>query len=546
MAPTQKESGHEKLVRAGFLRQAHSGIFQLLPLGARVQDKIERLVDKHMQSLGASRLSLSTITSESLWRKSGRFESVAPELFRLRDRKDVPLLLAPTHEEEITVMVASTLKSYKDLPLRLYQITRKYRDEIRPRHGLLRSREFLMKDMYSFDTTYESAFQTYQDTVAAYKAIFSELKLPVVVAEASSGDMGGDLSHEYLLAHPIGSDTMATCNSCGYAANDEVAASRPVPLSETSDVSASSVCMWRGITKDRRTLVNAWLYKPRYDITPEDVNIHAIKSVVPDLDTSLTGDVLPMWKDALEGAPKDAPVRLLNVVDSRLSPFVKELADSPEIIPSEFSVGPEHSTITQTNNGSSLNLLRLQDGDGCVRCESGTLRVDRALELGHTFYLGTRYSEPLDALVSLPEAPGKKIPVQMGCYGIGISRIFGTVAEHLADDKGLNWPNAIAPFQAVVIPTSDTTQDTLDFYDRLSQSGTRSDAPLDIVLDDRKQGFGWKMKDADLTGYPVTVVLGRGWKDKGTCEIQCRRLSVRENISLEAAPAYLRGLLEQL
>lgn len=406
-----------------------------------------------------------------------------------------------------------------------------------------------MKDMYSFDMTYEAAFQTYQDTVAAYKAIFKELKLPVIVAEASSGDMGGDLSHEYLLSHAIGSDTVATCDSCGYAANDEVATSRPAPLGKAGDITAANVCTWRGITKDRKTLVNAWLYKPHDGTSPEDVNIHAVKSVVPDLDTALTGDVLPVWKESVTAATDAAnPVRLINVVDSRLAPYVEKLSGSPEIVPADFSTGIKQSTITQGENGASLNLLRLADGDTCSRCESGSLRIDKALELGHTFYLGTRYSEPLDARVSPPDAPGKPVPVQMGCYGIGISRIFGTVAEHLADEKGLNWPSAIAPFQVVVIPTSsgETEQGMLDFYDQLALSGSRSEAPLDVVLDDRKQGFGWKMKDAELTGYPVAVILGKGWKEKGTCEVQCRRLSIKENVPFEAAPAYLRGLLEQL
>ncbi|EGX90226.1 prolyl-tRNA synthetase [Cordyceps militaris CM01] len=534
IAETESESGHDKLIRAGFLRQSQAGIFQLLPLGLRVQNKIEKLIDKHMESIGASRLSLSTITSEELWKKSDRLDSVAPELFRLKDRKEVSLMLSPTHEEEITTLVANAVQSYKDLPLRLYQITRKYRDEMRPRQGLLRSREFLMKDLYTFDLSSEAAIETYQQVQAAYKAIFDEMKVQILVAEASSGDMGGNHSHEYHLADSTGEDTVAHCNSCEYTANDEVAISKINPQHALDTNAPSSYGLWRGITKDRNTLINAWY--PQSD--GGNLNVHAVKTLVPELDTSVH-DPLPLWEVAVDN-PETA---LVNIVDSRLAPGFGKIHSKLALLPEELQddfIGPQFATSTATN-GDGLNLLALAEGDGCPRCESGTLKISRALELGHTFYLGTRYSKPLEALVSLPEKPSQPIPIQMGCFGIGVSRIFGAVAENRADSRGLNWPRAIAPFEVAVIPSSAVNDEMLAFFDSLVDGGS-----FDAVLDDRKKAFGWKMKDADITGYPVVVVLGKAWRERGVCEVQCRSLELKQEVAASELPMVLEQLLQKL
>ncbi|KPM39979.1 hypothetical protein AK830_g6566 [Neonectria ditissima] len=551
----EDEFGHGKLIRAGFLRQAHSGVFQLLPLGLRVQDKIEKLIDKHMQSVvlkGASRLSLSTISSEDLWRKSGRLELVASELFRLVDRKETPLILSPTHEEEITTLVAGTLKSYKDLPIRVYQITRKYRDERRPRHGLLRSREFLMKDLYTFDLTTSAAIETYREVSAAYRGFFSELKLPFIVAEASSGDMGGDLSHEYHLPSAVGEDTVVNCDSCDYAANDEVATARSPPPSKDAVASASQIRVWRGISQDRNVLINVWY--PQADAGQPDhgPNLHAVKSAVPDVDTSID-DSLVFWEDALSRGK----AKVMNVIDTRLASGFDRLREQLPLLPDSLkSHDAEHSFVGGAGTNTSLNLVRLADGDGCPRCDEGTLKVHRALEVGHTFHLGTRYSVPLDACVTLPQTelpeaageglvPGTRHPVQMGCHGVGVSRIFGAVAEVLADKKGLNWPRSIAPFEVALIPTSGLAEQSLDLYDTLA--GRNDFGPgFDVVLDDRKVSFGWKMKDADMVGYPVVVIMGKLWKESRICEVQCRRLSVEEHVSVEELPAFVSGLLERL
>ncbi|KAG5967193.1 hypothetical protein E4U57_001163 [Claviceps arundinis] len=553
VAASETETGHEKLIRAGFLRQSQSGIFQLLPLGLRVQNKLEALLDKHMASIGASKLSLSTLTSEELWRRSGRFDQISSELFRLADRKQFSMMLSPTHEEEVTSLVASTLKSHKDLPLRLYQTTRKYRDEMRPRHGLLRSREFVMKDLYSFDKSFASAVSTYDEVAKAYRAFFADLKLPILVAEASSGDMGGNHSHEYHLPSSVGEDTVISCDSCDYTANDEVATARS-PLDSVvpgQNMQDKDIRIWHGITKDRNGLVKAWYPGKGSAGKTAEINMHAVKEVIPDLDPSID-DPLKAWAEIMSAHAESTShggIRIINVVDMRLIDSYSEMMNDDHISPADKGIPVR--TISQLpgtteNNAKGLDLLRPMEGDGCPRCETGQLRVQKALELGHTFYLGTRYSEPLALTVALPNSK-EPVPVEMGCYGIGVSRIFGTVAEHKADERGLQWPRAIAPFEVVVIPSSGITDATLDFYDKLScQLAASEGRAVDTVLDDRKLTFGWKMQDADMIGYPAVVVLGRAWRDKGICEVQCRSLSLKENIPVGDLATYLSSVLSRL
>ncbi|KAL7628239.1 hypothetical protein AAE478_002438 [Parahypoxylon ruwenzoriense] len=538
----------------------------MLPLGQKVQEKLERLIDKHMLQLGASKVSLSSISSQALWQQTKRLEGYGPELFRFADRKDVPYLLAPTHEEEITTLVSKTVKSYKSLPLRLYQITRKYRDEIRPRQGVLRSREFIMKDLYTFDYSIDNALLTYSQVRAAYSQLFDELKLPYLVAEASSGDIGGDLSHEYHLPTAIGEDNVVSCNSCDYVANEELATTKVSPSEHTSsdtdqgDLSAAHV--WRGVSKDRSTLINVWYPASS---TGDDINTYAIKSVLPELDSSLN-DSTVFWSSAPEPSETSESrkaLRLVNIIDHRLG---SRFADTLKTSSSQLSLLPQGSNlninsisneyITSSTDGGPLNVLRIRDGDNCPRCGSGELKVQKAIELGHTFHLGTRYSDPLEAHVQVPSNffEGKAVSnsaggmttvsMQMGCHGIGVSRLIGAVADHLADQKGLNWPRAIAPFEAVVIPGKGLEKDGVAVSEYLVNSqGLRS---LDLVFDDRLDSLTWKMKDADLVGYPIIVILGKKWTSDKLCEVQCRRLSSVSYVVLEELPVYINQLLSQL
>lgn len=407
-----------------------------------------------------------------------------------------------------------------------------------------------MKDLYSFDTSYESAIMTYGEVAEAYRAFFAEMKIPVFVAEASSGDMGGDHSHEYHMVSAVGEDTVITCDTCNYTANDEVATANPAFAQQRSaspSMDLTGVQVWRGITKDRRTLINVWYPDKTRDRLQNEVNIHAVKKAVPDLDTSINNPV-QAWEKAAGDIPHlgERSLQILNVIDMRLRPVFDDLESRLPVVPTfeQDQQSIPQASISTADTEEGCNFLRIMDGDGCPRCGHGRLRVNRALELGHTFYLGSRYTDPLDLSVTLPGA-GASTPVAMGCYGIGVSRIFGAIAEHGADDKGLQWPRAIAPFELVIIPTSGTTAEVLEFFDSLTAESSASPR-FDAILDDRKETFGWKMQDADLIGYPVTIVLGKAWREKGLCEVQCRSQSLKESVPTTDLHSYLNQLLSRL
>ncbi|KAH8808382.1 prolyl-tRNA synthetase-like protein [Xylogone sp. PMI_703] len=561
IAATQNEDAHSKLIRAGFLRQAHSGIFHLLPLGLRVQDKLETLIDKHMAKLGASKLSMSSISSEEIWTRSGRLKPGSVELFRFQDRKGTKYLLSPTHEEEITALVSSVVKSYKELPVRVYQISRKYRDELRPRHALA----------------------TYNEVRKAYAELFNELKMPYLVAEADSGDIGGNLSHEFHFPTSKGEDHIVSCSTCDYVANEELAeSSLPTGTGETGGASPAiqpQLRVWRGISQDRLTMINVWYPAHASQGLEYDrgINIYAIKSVFPELDASVE-DPLPIWAgyQSLESRAGENPsvtesrgLRLLNIVDGRLPEYARTAIESidsqlpfwpisSKSIPSGIST---HYISSHPLTGQSLNLLRIKDGDTCPRCSHSTLSVQKAIELGHTFHLGTRYSEPMKAMVTVPSKyvdqeiqnqntaqknrpeSTVEVPMQMGCHGIGISRMISAVAENLADERGLNWPRVMAPYEVVIVPANGLEDAAVQVYDTL-QEGHISD--LDVVLDDRQHPFPWKMGDADLIGYPVIIVVGKQWRTEQLCEVQCRRLQVKDHVRIDQLSSFVGSLLDQL
>ncbi|KAE8376293.1 hypothetical protein BDV26DRAFT_265847 [Aspergillus bertholletiae] len=569
----EKEDVNDLLVRGGFLRQAYSGIFHMLPLGLRVQDKLERLIDKHMRSVGASKVSLSSISSQELWERSGRLGE-GSEVFRFHDRKESRFLLAPTHEEEITTLVGSLTKSYRDLPLRVYQISRKYRDEARPRQGLLRGREFIMKDLYTFDCTVEEALKTYTSVKAAYTRLFNDLKIPYLVAAADSGNMGGNLSHEFHVPSSKGEDTVISCTSCDAVYNDELADGKVHEFGDnkshqassgfdTGDMSSEaaptiSTGLWISISKDKRTLVRGWY--PKFSMqgktlepVEREVNSHAVKSVANaagiDLDLGVENP-LEQWAAEVKSNKSSGPCCVVDMYDSQVRvykrPPLSDLLDQASCKVEDI----DYSMLDRfpgTNNG--LSLVKVQDGDKCAKCAQGLVKTHIAIELGHTFHLGTRYSEVLQASVMMDQSsPGSSenqvVPMQMGCHGIGVSRMITAVADSLADSKGLNWPRVVAPFEVVVVPAKGLEEEAEKVYDALTSDPA---SPVDAILDDRDKQMGWKLGDADLIGYPIIVVVGKGWKKEQTVEVQCRQLdSLRENVPLEQLSTFIRSLLERL
>ncbi|KAH7031853.1 prolyl-tRNA synthetase [Macrophomina phaseolina] len=495
------EDTHALLVRAGFLRQAHSGVFHFLPLGLRVQEKFEQLIDKHMRSLGASKVSLSSISSEELWKRTGRLEG--KELLRLKDRNDSGLLLGPTHEEEITQLVRNTVKSYKELPLRLYQIGRKYRDELRPRQGLLRAKEFLMKDLYTFDHLEAEALETYNSVREAYVNLLTELKLPYLVADADSGSIGGDTSHEYHFISPKGEDTVFACNSCDFVANEEVAQPKDQALDKPG-----TIHIWKGISKDRRTLIEAHIMldpaQPGDSSEPADlVNLHAIKTIFPGLDTSIERNAEELWNPAepqstIQQDGTSAPPARLVIADQNISAFRDQLYFEKHNTSS--SAHPTTFHYLTPSSSKIRSLRRLHDASPCPSCADGRVSAHRA------------------------NPAGKPSLVQMGCHGIGVSRMIAAVADALADAKGLNWPRVVAPFEVVVIPGKGVDID--------------KDAEKNVAM-------GWKLGDADLVGFNVVVILGKAWRD-GKCEVQCRRLGIKEDVVAEKLGEFVAQLLGRL
>ncbi|KAF7951933.1 hypothetical protein EAE96_007230 [Botrytis aclada] len=568
IAASADEDSHAKLIRGGFLRQAHTGIFHMLPLGRRVQDKLEALIDKHMSTLGASKLALSSLSSEELWAKSGRLNS-SSELFRLEDRKEARYLLAPTHEEEITELVSNSVQSYKELPVRLYQITRKYRDELRSRQGLLRSREFVMKDLYTFDYNNTSALSTYEDVRKTYHNLFDELKIPYLVAEADSGDIGGDLSHEFHFPTKIGEDNIISCSKCKYVANEELAESGLPKLNEAESVKNEFKNLKKvgGFSGDGSTLIVTWFYSKNGE--EYELNTSSIKKLVPDYDPSrklghvelsqLINENFTLTNTCLNKADKIRITRVINLIDGRVPlEFSETISKKGEVhFDSSLNKYKVSSFAQDPSTGELLNLKRITEGDVCPKCQGPTLKVEKAIELGHTFHLGTRYSKPMEATVTVPSGLVRenleaeenepqqggndqiRVPMEMGCHGIGVTRMIGAVAETLADGKGLNWPRVMAPFEIVVVPGKGLDEDALQIFDTLSA------AAMDPVVDDREVSIGWKMKDADLIGYPVIVLLGRKWKE-GLCEVQCRRLDIKEDVRVEDLKDFVGMLLNQL
>ncbi|KAI5304811.1 hypothetical protein KEM56_005883 [Ascosphaera pollenicola] len=556
----------------------------MLPLGLRVQEKLEKLIDKQMRSLGASKVSLSSLSSQALWHKTSRLNKDS-ELFQLEDRRGAKYLLAPTHEEEITSLVGGLVKSYRDLPIRLYQITRKYRDEPRPRQGLLRGREFIMKDLYTFDIDVAAAMETYTAVKSAYVRLFDELKVPYKIAAADSGNIGGDFSHEFHIPSAKGEDTVIACKSCHHTWNDELSTGQqshdlkrspkqvapgvdPEPASVgTHEADAISTDVWMGLSADGATLVRA--FYPKF-LLPEgceepvqrEPSAHAIKAICQSLGIRLHSGIknaLDKWQANLAEGNQG---RVVDIYDYRVRkydrpPIAGLLASDPQL----KTAVVHHSMVdVHPESQAPLDCIKALPGDVCPKCGEKAIETHTTIELGHTFHLGTRYSKLLGANVTLDSAkvknalatsPGSQtsasVPLEMGCHGIGVSRMMSAVADTLSDSMGLNWPRAIAPFEAVIIADKSLSEMAEKVYDSIAPPSSPGGGPVDAIIDDREKSLIWRMRDADLVGYPIIIVLGKAWKTEGKLEVQCRRLDgLRENVSLDDLPAYTQSLLGRL
>lgn len=499
LIPQLQPAAEDLLVRHGYIRQVSAGTYHTLPLGHLVQANIERILRKHMVSVGGSEVSLASMSLPALWKKTGR--DVNTELFRIKDGRGTEFLMCPTHEEEITNLVAKEVASYRKLPLRLYQITRKYRDEKRPRGGLLRGREFTMKDMYSFDLTSEDAHKTYKQIQGAYNAFFKELGVPFVVADADSGSIGGSLSHEYHYLNSAGEDTIVHCGECGYTANEEKAMS--IPQADHKAAAAARVSY--AVSEDRSTLVASYF--------PEDrtFNPLLVEAEVPDTVDKSVADSNAALDAFMSDVKSDMDMfdkRLIRLMDAR----VDRNTDLPDL-----PFRPSRSTTTTLVD---VPLVTPISGEACPSCDAESLTTSRAIEVGHTFYLGTKYSGPLSATVSSPDTP--KSVVEMGCYGIGVSRLLAAIAIARSDSDGLNWPASITPYTAIVVAQNPETVGT-EITEGLRAAG------VNAVLDDRADvQFGQALREARQLGFPYTIVAGRQFDKTGMLEVQSRDRSLAD------------------
>ena len=549
---------HRLLMRAGCIRRVAAGVYSWLPLGYRALRKVEQIVREEMDAAGAQELLLPIAQPLELWQRSGRDVAYGPLMFRLEDRKETGFCLAPTAEEVITATVAAELTSYRDLPVNLYQIHWKYRDELRPRFGLLRSREFLMKDAYSFDADLEGLRVTYQAMYAAYHRIFERCGLTFRPVEAQAGEIGGDVNHEFMAVAAVGEDDFVWCRSCDYAANVEAARRdhawhhNEVPAVEPATVEPASAgaapAMEKIHTPDLPGIAGV---ADLLRADPADL----LKCIAFDADGEVGLALVPGDREvnvyALVQALPGRKVRLFDDDDFERRPDLPKGYIGPHhpavsVVVADPSVRRPIGWVTGANEVDHhvrdsvlgrdfevsvwADLVTIVTGDPCPRC-GAALSVDRGIEVGHVFQLGTKYAEALDARYT--DEKGETHPMVMGCYGIGVSRVLAAVVEEHHDDSGIAWPAAIAPYDVhlIALPgrgavAAEVTSTAEGLYEAMRAAG------LDVLFDDRDQSPGVKFADADLVGMPVQLVLGAKGLQRGVVERKARATGERSELSI--------------
>lgn len=551
--PTDAEvDSHRLLVRGGYLRKVAAGLYSWLPLGHRVLRAVEEIVRDEMDAADAQEMLLPVVQPLDLWERSGRSADYGPLMFRLRDRKDTAFALAPTAEEVITSTVAADASSYRDLPVNLYQIGWKYRDELRPRFGLLRTREFLMKDAYSFDADVDGLRATYQQMYDAYHRVFERCGLTFRPVEAQAGEIGGDVNHEFMAVAAVGEDDFVWCRACDYAANVE-AARRSVTEVETVDTS--------GVVEAERVhtpdMPGIDAVAAHLDAKPGELLKTMAFEITDATGASQVGLALvpgdrELNEFALAGALAPRKVRLFTDDDFDDHPhlpvgYLGPHADGVDVVVADTAVGARSEWISGANDVDhhvrhlapgrdfSVHLWTeigtVVTGDACPRCGE-ELSVDRGIEVGHTFQLGTKYSEALDA--KYLDDDGTAHSMVMGCYGIGISRIVAAVVEEHHDDDGMAWPVALAPFDVHLVSLTgkgDAASAVADAAERLYAALTA--AGLSVLYDDRDARPGVKFADADLMGMPIQLTLGAKGLDRGIVERKIRAGGARDELPLD-------------
>ena len=554
LIPTLKEDpadaevvSHKLLVRAGFIRQISRGIYDYFPLALRVIRKIEQIVRAEMNRAGAQELLMPISAPAELWQESGRWEMYGKELVRFKDRHERDFCLGPTHEEIITDLVRRSVRSYRELPINLYQIQTKFRDEVRPRFGLMRGREFIMKDAYSFHADIEDCRREYENMFQTYKRIFSRFGLRFRPVEADTGAIGGSQSHEFQVLAESGEDAVASCDTCEYAANVEKAEIRNRPLA--GEASTQSGKLEKVSTPGKKSVaeVAEFLKLPAHSFIKTLVyktDANELVAVLVRGDHEVNETKLKTLLDCREVAlADDAAVRsATQIAPGFLGPIGMKLR-----VVADLAIQGMQGAVTGANEADAHYIevdqkrdftpslfgdVRLaRAGDPCPRCDNGALEIHRGIEVGQVFYLGKKYSEAMGA--TYLDAEGRERPLEMGCYGIGISRLVAAAVEQNHDANGIIWPFPIAPFSVLLLPINykdKMLQEVCDrLYEELNQLG------VEVLLDDRDERPGVKFKDADLIGIPLRVTVGAKGLEKGCVELRRRRDGKSEDLPVAEA-----------
>ena len=559
--PTTKETpndatlpSHQYLVRAGFISQTGAGIYDYMPLGKIVLDKIRAIVKEEMDNSGANEVQFGFVTPLSLWEESGRATTMGNELLRFKDRKNADYVLSPTNEEAVVNMVKNRITSYKDLPINLYQIYTKFRDEARPRFGLMRGREFLMKDAYSFHSSSEDLVREFNLMEETYKRVYTRLGLEFRVVEADSGAIGGSGSKEFHVLANSGEDTIVVCDSCDYGANIEAATRKAKKAEKLETIAVEKIETPNCKTiEEVSTFLNADSYYSMKAVIKKAIYEESSKIVVffvrgcDELEETKACNAVGALEleDANEDDIKNAGLiaGYCGIVDLPKDVTVivdNELKEDNNLVcgANEENYHLKGVDLTSMEDLNFADLVAVQEGDNCSCCD-GKLSYTKGIEAGHIFQLGTKYSEAMNA--NFLDENGKAKPFVMGCYGIGVSRLVAAVIEQNHDEKGCIWTKETAPFMVDVIVSNAKKEDELEagmkIYEDLKASG------VETIIDDRtKERFGFKMGDFELIGFPYAVIIGKKLQE-GLVEIVDRKTGEKTDVSVDEVSTKILELI---
>ncbi len=541
---------HQLMLRAGLIRKVAAGIYTYLPLGLRVIKKISAIIEQEMTKAGGQEILMPMVQPADLWRESGRFNEYGPELLRLKDRKDTWFCLGPTHEEVVCALVRDHVKSYKSLPLTLFQIQTKFRDEVRPRFGLMRGREFIMKDAYSFCADKKTQDQVYQTMWDAYHRIFQRCGLEFRAVRAATGSIGGDLSHEFQVLAQSGEDAIASCDACTYAANVELAKIGSLKAEKEGEAGGQ---MSEVGTPGQKTIEEQARY---LGVGPEKF----IKTLVYEVDGALCLVLVRGDQEVSEAKLKSSlKADLLNLapeprVIAEIGPLgfvgpiktgLRVFADAGLMTEGNMFAGANklgfhwsHVNVARDIAPQFLDIRQANNGDPCGEC-GAPFKILRGIEVGHIFYLGTKYSKAMSA--SVQNEHGENVTMEMGCYGIGVGRTAAAAIEQNHDEKGIIWPVSIAPYHVHIVCLGfeeEVIKEAKALYEQLLEAG------VEVLFDDRDERAGVKLNDADLIGCPVRIAIGKRGVKNREIEVLPRHLQADGPIMISLESDYVERIKE--